>query len=179
MSDLKNLQNVMWYVLACAFFGIVFFGVLDIAGMLRTFPTTISYLSEFLAGFFGIIIGFTVERITRLKNENLISERVKQNLIKELGSNKEILQDFSTSTDKGRFKLLMTTSWDMFKEQFSFKNLDVYFEIGDLYHDFIEFNSSMNYCGDLRGVEIRMGDQPRLHYGSMIKKIDGILHLLS
>ena len=80
----------------------------------------------------GVMIGINLESIQKLRDEERLFYQVKQNLIVELEIDKELLTELNSGIHDGSFIQLQTTSWDMFKEKFSFDELDLYFQIGQL-----------------------------------------------
>jgi len=170
----QSLNEVLFLVLLC---GIVF-GIQDKTGFMKNFPLVGSYITEFMAGLAGVTIGFLINSISQLKNENVLSQRVRKGLIKELETNKKILEDLKRNLLSERFVQFQTTIWDMFKEKLTFDDVDLYFRLGNLYHGFIEFNNNISLYGIVAEAKSRMRRDSSKLFNDMIKEIDDILPLL-
>jgi len=130
---------------------IVFFGSLIFSCFIVFYPSSaFSYLTEFLAGFIGVVGAFTLQKTQERKNQEKMSDLLINNLIIELNENLDLVKSIQQDTDKGRMVLFRTASWEMFKEKIIFSTLDVQFELASLYHKIEQFNNIMLVKGSIQ-----------------------------
>jgi len=165
-----NLYIIL--ILVAAFTLGIYFIYFDSEQLFDKYPSTMSFYTEFAAGSIGVFLGFAMERRSKYNLEKEYSQQVISNILQELMTNKKQLNDFKASKNKGRFVLLLTSSWDMFKEKIVFDEMNHYITLGTIYHSFDEFNSNMRYCGTLGQAESRMEPNSTDFYDNLIRMID-------
>ncbi len=157
---------------------IVFFGSFIFACFIVFYPSwAFSYLTEFLAGFLGVLGAFTLQKKQERKNQEDISDLLINNLIIELNENLDLVKSIQQDTDKGRVVLFRTASWEMFKEKTIFSTLDVQFELANLYHKIEQFNTIMIMKGSIRQTTSFLGEGTD-YYTDLQNTLESTLSLL-
>jgi len=101
------------------------------------------FVVEFFAGVLGVSVAFYLDRIFESRQRSKISEKIIENMYYELLSNLNILKKFSIDGDSEIFDLFKNTSWEMFKSRLELDNIEILFELGDIYHRFELFNEGI------------------------------------
>jgi len=165
----------MGHTIIISFASAIIFALQDRLGFINNLPLAGSYLTELFAGIMGIFIGLSYDRINDLKTEEKTSNRVKEGLVNELETNKKTLERLKKGLNPNSFIQLQTTVWDIFKDKLTFDEVDVYFKLGTLYHEFLEFNNNINHCGNVSQAKSRMRDIPETVFQNMIQEIEEII----
>jgi uncharacterized membrane protein len=157
---------------------IVFFGSLIFIVFIVFYPSSaFSYLTEFLAGFLGVLGAFTLQKTQDRENQKEMSDLLINNLIIELNENLDLVKSIQQDTNKGRMVLFRTASWEMFKEKIIFSTLDVQFELASLYHKIEQFNTIMIVKGSINQTTSFLGEADD-YYTNLQKTLESTLGLL-
>ena len=122
------------------------------------------FLTEFVAGVLGILIGFSLDRYIALWKKVRISKQIINSLLVELNNNLDLVRKMKAEIKPeriGYFELFQTNAWDMFSSRLELDNIEILFDLGSVYHRFQLFNEGMkleSLGGELSSVLERTPD---------------------
>jgi len=118
-----------------------------------------AYLTEFTAGFIGILIGFGLDRQIELWKKIRISKQIINNLLVELNNDLDLIKRFkseikipkyhriSPSSPLGQrikvFDLFQTSAWNILSSRLELDAIEVLYDLGAIYHRFELFNEAI------------------------------------
>jgi len=171
-----KLYQIFITISIIAFAGMFLF--VDIKKISQEFPLFWSFIAEAAAGFLGISLGLLIDFYRESDQKKDLSDHVKKGLIEELQYNKQVMNSLRKGLLKNKFIQFQTTIWDMFKDKLWLSEFDVYIQLGQIYHLFIEFNNNINACGSVELAKDRMGGISEKIFYDAVEKIEEIIQLL-
>lgn len=114
-----------------------------------------SFLAELAAGSIGVLLGFTLNRHIELKRKVEISKKIREGILAELKNNLKLIDDIKILIQPNHipyFELFQTNAWNMLSPRFEIQDIDLLFDLGQIYHRFELFNEGMKNEAAGRGL---------------------------
>ena len=121
------------------------------------------FLAEFIAGFLGILIGFSLDRYIDLWKKAKISKQVKNHLFVELNNNLDLVKEIKPIFEPEKipyFILFQTNAWNIFSSRLESDNIEILFDLASIYHEFQLFNEGMKNEGTGGGISSILERKP-------------------
>jgi len=119
--------------------------IIGTALLLRAYAPMLldSFSTEMGATMFGILLGFTINRVIIDMQKRKTSNQILEKIYYELMQNNKSLATIKIADFKDIFTLFKTTSWEMFNSRLELDNIEILYELVDIYHRFEMFNTAM------------------------------------
>jgi uncharacterized protein YfkK (UPF0435 family) len=110
----------------------------------------VDFVTKFIAGFLGVLIGFSLDRQLELYRKSVSSKQIIRSFLTELEYNQAFCRKYKDrvvapahgNTVENFFDLFQISTWGMFCSRLEMENINVQYKIGEIYHKLQLFNAA-------------------------------------